>query len=202
MGNESPKFAQTFISGRKAGDGPKFAANFFQRRAHPNFEKNLSKLWPWPTHAARRRPAPRAHGGLLGACPVPHPVRTLSCSFSSVRLSRRSFNPPTPLPPRIYLQSFSFRTADGEALPIFPLSLFSFLHLEESFMNNNPHLPQFKKSTSSLASFFNKPPPPSVQEVQGRSLDLVAICARQCDRSAGSERAAGRSCSDGASGVV
>ena len=51
MGNESPKFAQTFISGRKAGDGPKFAANFIQRRGHPNFEKNLSKLWPGPNYA-------------------------------------------------------------------------------------------------------------------------------------------------------
>jgi len=49
VGNESPKFAQTFISGRKAGDGPKFAANFIQRRGHPNFEKNLSKLWPGPS---------------------------------------------------------------------------------------------------------------------------------------------------------
>ena len=49
MGNESPNNAQTFVSGRKAGAWPKFAANFPQRRGHPNFEKNLSKLWPGPT---------------------------------------------------------------------------------------------------------------------------------------------------------
>ena len=51
---KAPTFAQTFISGRKAGDGPKFAANFIQRRGHPNFEKNLSKLWPGPTWRVTR----------------------------------------------------------------------------------------------------------------------------------------------------
>ena len=49
VGNESPKFAQTCFSGRKAGDGPKFAEIFSQRRGHPNFKKNLSKLWPGPS---------------------------------------------------------------------------------------------------------------------------------------------------------
>ena len=46
---ESRNFAHIFSSARKAGDGPKFAANFIQRRGHPNFEKNVSKLWPGPT---------------------------------------------------------------------------------------------------------------------------------------------------------
>ena len=43
------KLRKLFISGRKAGDGPKFAANFPQRRGHPNFEKKVSKLWPRPS---------------------------------------------------------------------------------------------------------------------------------------------------------
>jgi len=52
VGNESPKFAQTFISGRKAGDRPKFALNFTHGRDHPNLEKILSKLWPGPISGA------------------------------------------------------------------------------------------------------------------------------------------------------
>eukprot|EP00964_Phaeocystis_antarctica_P040759 scaffold23312_cov67-Phaeocystis_antarctica.AAC.7 len=76
VGNESPKFAQTFFSGRKAGDGPKFAENFSQRRVHPNFEKNLSKLWPGPTYDC---PGPRA------SCPF------LAYSFEhvNIQLTRR-----------------------------------------------------------------------------------------------------------------
>ena len=72
------------LAERPAGDGPKFAANFIQRRGHPNFEKNLSKLWPGPNCAA---PRPAGEGGWVAAPSVRVDVARVSIPEASATLT-------------------------------------------------------------------------------------------------------------------
>jgi hypothetical protein len=53
--NKSQNFAHNVASARKSGQSPKFALNLCRGRTHPNFKKNLSKLWPVPRLGRRRR---------------------------------------------------------------------------------------------------------------------------------------------------
>lgn len=55
--NKSQNFAHNVASARKSGQSPKFALNLCRGRTHPNFKKNLSKLWPVPNNGAPRRAA-------------------------------------------------------------------------------------------------------------------------------------------------